>query len=207
MAEEDIYDIPKITTLQKRYYPMATHGATLQLGMLPVDAFNKSIIIGGNYTYFLSEFTSWEVVNALYAINMETDLRKDLAVVKPDINGNNKAYLDYVNYFITSNIVYTPLYSKNLLFNASIVHSETSFLLGGGMASFQFAGIQPMVSGGLILKFFLGQKTTLKFDFRQHVYFGKAGANGFLSMIGGLEFRFGKEYVPEKKAETLDEIL
>ena len=206
-ADDDIYDVPKISTLQKRFYPFVSNGATFELGFLPIDAFNKSLVVGLSYTYYLSEFTAWEIVNANFASNMPTDLRNDLQGIKPDLTGANRPYLDYINYFATTNLIYTPLYSKYLLFNASLLHGETSFLLGGGAAGFRYSGVHPLVSGGLILKFFLSRQTSLKFDFRELVHFDKTGANGILSIVLGFEFRFGKGLDNKKIQVSEDEIL
>lgn len=206
-AADDLYEVPRLVALQNRAYPSINHGFTFGLGYLPADAFNKAFLAGASYTYNFSDFTAWEVVNFNYAMNIETDIKKDLAAIAIGVTGQNKPWLDYVNYLVSTSLIYTPFYSKNLLFNSAIVHSETSFLLGAGGAKFEFAGMKPIVTGGLIWKFFLGERTSLKFDFREHVYFDATGANGIFSMIIGLGYQMGSLPEKPKTPEGGDEIL
>lgn len=209
IAKDDVEvaEAPKLVALQKRFYPFINHGLTFQAGFLPLDAFNKSVVVGASYSYYLSEFTTWEVANFNYAFNVATDLKRELELLNLGISGANKPYLDYVNYYLTTNILYTPFYTKNLLFNRSLLHGETSFLAGAGAAKFEFAGFHPLVSAGMIIKFFMGQRTSLKFDFRENVYFDSSGINGLLSLIIGLEYKFGEGPDTPKVVEKVDEVL
>ncbi|PIU01322.1 MAG: hypothetical protein COT74_02130 [Bdellovibrionales bacterium CG10_big_fil_rev_8_21_14_0_10_45_34] len=191
-ANSDVYDLPKLVAVQNRAYLPADH-LTVQAGYLPIDAFNKAVITGLSYTYQFSEFTAWEIINANYAFNVETDLKGDLRSIVPNLEvlGERNSFLDYINWYATTNFIYTPLYNKSLLFNKGVVHSETSFLVGAGVGQFQFGGMRPLVSLGLISRYFLSESTSLKFDVREHIYVDDAGVNGILSLIVGFAFNTG----------------
>ncbi|MBK8202686.1 MAG: hypothetical protein IPK68_10355 [Bdellovibrionales bacterium] len=136
------YDLPKVVAVQNRTY-FLNHDLTAQLGWLPSDAFNKGYTIGLSYTTFFSDYLGWEVVNANYSFNSETNLKKDLlnnfgaAVENVGFDG----VLDFVTYYFTTNIVYTPLYTK-----ASFL---TNISLGGRSALFLELGVLTSMRAGL----------------------------------------------------------
>lgn len=189
----DIYAIPKVVAVQNRTYPFIQNGLSFQLGFAPLDAFNKSFLAGISYSYSLSEFTSWEVVNLMNCFNIETDLKSQLlGIANLQTLGSKTAFLDYANWMVTTGFVYTPMYNKSLLFNRSIVHSEFSFVVDAGAIKFQFAGNRPTFGGGLIMRFFLSQNSSLKFDFRNHLYFNDDGMGNILGLVVGYHWQFGQ---------------
>ena len=187
----DIYAIPKVVAVQNRTYPFVLNGLSFQLGYAPLDAFNKSLLAGASYTYSLSEFTSWEVLNFLNCFNVETDLKSQLQALNLQALGAKISFLDYANWILTTGFIYTPLYNKSLLFNRSIVHSEFSFVIDAGTIKFQFAGNRPAFGGGLIMRFFLSPTSSLKFDFRNHLYFNDDGMGNILGLVVGYHWQFG----------------
>ena len=187
----DIYAIPKVVAVQNRTYPFVQNGLSFQLGYAPLDAFNKSLLAGVSYTYSLSEFTSWEVLNFMNCFNVETDLKSQLEALNLQTLGAKISFLDYANWILTTGFVYTPLYNKSLLFNRSIVHSEFSFVLDAGTIKFEFAGNRPAFGGGLIMRFFLSPTSSLKFDFRNHLYFNDDGMGNILGLVVGYHWQFG----------------
>jgi outer membrane beta-barrel protein len=188
--QQDPFDLPKLVALQNRAY-LVNRALNFQLGYLPSDAFNKGVIIGASYAYYFTDFAAWEIVNANYSFNMPTDIKRDLESLNVGVSGRNAPYLDYVNWYATTGLVYTPLYNKSLLFNKSVVYGETSFVVAAGPAKFEFAGIRPIVGGGLILQFFLDKTSSLKFDFRNYVYFNQTGAQSFLHLAVGYSMQLG----------------
>lgn len=188
----DVYDIPKSVAVQNRAYTNGSSGLTFQMGYLPLDAFNKSFVVGAAYTYNLSDYTSWEVFNFNNAFNVETDLKTQLLGLNLGVQGNTTSWLDYVNWYVTTGLLYTPFYNKSLMFNKTVLHNEFTFVLDAGTAKFEFyKGYRPVFGGGLILRYFLGQKTSLKFDFREQIYFGDTATNGMLSLIIGFQYQMG----------------
>jgi outer membrane beta-barrel protein len=200
------YDLPKVVAVQNRTY-FLNHDLTAQLGWLPSDAFNKGYTVGLSYTTFFSDYLGWEVVNANYSFNSETNLKKDLlnnfgaAVENVGFDG----VLDFVTYYFTTNIVYTPLYTKSLLFNKHITRGEVSFVFGAGGANFDASGIRTLINAGLYLRFFTKADTSWKFDFRDFLYFEKSlGAVNSMSLMVGYSMQLGKPPVRPLSSEEID---
>jgi outer membrane beta-barrel protein len=192
-ANPDAYDIPKLVAVQKRAFQSSHNGLTLEMGYLPIDAFNKGFILGAAYSYSLSDYTSWEVLNFVNSFNIETAIKGDLEALKVGVTGANTPWLDYVDYYATTGLTYTPLYNKSLLFNKTVLQNDFTFVLDAGAAKFHFGGMNPVFGGGLILRYYLSPSSSLKFDFREQLFFTSAGSNGVLSLILGYCFQFGSE--------------
>jgi outer membrane beta-barrel protein len=197
---EDVYTLPKLVAVQSRQY-YVNHDLTFQVGYLPMDSFNKSVVLGGSYTYYLSDFLAWEVINANYAINQDTGLKDQL---RDEFNADTGDILDYPTYYATTSLLYTPLYNKSLLFNKSLVFSDISFVFGGGMMNYDAQGAGGVVQIGAIFRFFTAPNQSIKFDFRTLIPMGFSEARVNLSIIIGYSFQLGappkgfKEYKPTK---------
>ncbi len=74
---QDIYTVPKLVAIQNRNYNVNQNLSVL-LGYLPSDSFTKGITAGAAYTYYFSDFTAWEVLNAQYVFAQDTGLKRDL---------------------------------------------------------------------------------------------------------------------------------
>jgi len=119
------YNLPKVVAVQNRPYYL-NKDLTLQLGTLPSDAFNKGFTAGLSYTHFFSDYFAWEVINTNYNFNVKTDLRGDVEKLGPVVVKNNgfEGLLDYIVAYATTNLVYTPLYTKSLLFNKTVIQKQ-----------------------------------------------------------------------------------
>jgi outer membrane beta-barrel protein len=197
---EDVYTLPKLVAVQSRQY-YVNHDLTFHAGYLPMDSFNKSVVLGGSYTYYLSDFLAWEVANFNYAMNQDTGLKDQL---RDEFNADTGDILDYPNYYVTTSLVYTPLYNKSLLFNKNLVFSDISFVFGGGMMKYDFQGNGGVVQIGAIFRFFTAPSQSIKFDFRTVIPMGFNEARVNLSIIIGYSWQLGdppkgfKEYKPAK---------
>lgn len=209
---ENLYDLPKVVAVQNRTYYL-NHDINMQIGYLPSDAFNKGYTVGGSYTYFFSDYLGWEVVNANYSFNSETRLKKDLlenfqaSVANVGFGG----VLDYIQWYALTSLVYTPLYTKSLLFNKTVVRGETSFVFGAGGAQFKATGMRPLISAGLYLRFFTRPDRSWRFDLRNNVYFEDSlGAVNTVSLMVGYSMQLGgnkpKNSQPINPAEINDEL-
>jgi outer membrane beta-barrel protein len=138
----------------------------MQTTFLATDPYYKYLSVGGSYTHTFDNFWGWEVLNGAFAFSFQSGLTNDL------INNFrvNPTLIDSLQYYGTSNITMSPFYVKNLLFNSSTVYSEITFVMGAGAADFVYGGIQPTIDAGIIIRYFLGPKTSLKFDFRDYVF-------------------------------------
>ncbi len=182
----DIYDVPKVETVALRKYEVRDE-FTIQAGFFPKGAYSKYLAGGGSYTHSFSDFTSWEVANGLYAYELVAGLKKQLI---SDYFADPASFA-VLKYTVTSNLVFTPIYTKNLLFNSSIVYSQFSFVTGAGFSGFNIASI-PVIDVGLIMRFFVSQTKFLKFDFRYYKYLtSNTAITDNFTLIGGLSFNLG----------------
>ena len=186
------YNLPKVVAVQNRPY-FVNKDLTFQLGFLPSDPFNKGLTTGLTYTHYFKDYLAWEIVNINYNSNVETRLKGDVEKLNVDIkNESLNGQLDYMVYYIASNLVYTPIYSKNLLFNSKIIHGEISFTAGGGITKLKNNGTKPLVMVGGYLRFFSQPSRSWKFDFRNNIYFDeRTGAINAWSFGIGYSMQLG----------------
>ncbi len=186
MAHADVYDLPATELVMNKKYHIANEG-TFGLGYLPVGAFNKYLAVGGSYTHLFNDVHGWEVANILYTVEMQAALKQDLIA---GYGGRSEDFA-VLKFLATTNYIYSPFYTKSLLFNSSIVHSQLSFLAGGGVANYSIL-TAPAVDVGIIQKFFLGEKTSLKLDFRYYTFFStQKTVRNHITMMAGISYNFG----------------
>lgn len=186
VARADVYDLPATEIVMNKKYRLMDE-MTGEIGYLPVGAFNKYAVAGLSYTHLFSDSQGWEVLNAMYAMELQASLKKDL------IAGFGAKASDFavLRVLATTNYVFSPFYTKSLLFNSRIVHSQLSFVIGGGMADFTIL-TAPAVDVGLIQRFFLGRKTSLKLDFRYYAFFSEQKTvRNHITLVAGWAYNFG----------------
>jgi len=184
LAAADVYDLPKVVAVQKRKYVLNDE-IVPQVTYLPLDALYKYVAPGLVYTHYFSDFAGWEVINGNYAFKQSTDLLDTIKAAQFDITSK----LHVLDWYVSSNFVYTPLYTKSLLFNRSIVYGEISFVGGPVYGNFD-EGNKTGFDTGLILRFYTGQRTSLRFDFRDYLFLG-SGAVNHIALTLGLAVNFG----------------
>jgi outer membrane beta-barrel protein len=162
----DIFDVPKPTTVMNQKYKTQDE-LNLQLSYLPVGAINKYAAVGGSYWKYLTPNHVWEILNFQYGIELEAQLKKDLK--RPPFNAKDSD-LPVLQFLATTNYIFSPFYSKSVLLNKSIVHSQLAFVGGGGIAQFSTETI-PVADLGLSQRFFYGKNSSFKFDVRYYAFF------------------------------------
>lgn len=186
VSKADVYDLPKAETVMNKKYRLMDE-ATFGLGYLPVGAFNKYALVNASYTHLFNDVHGWEVINANYAIELQASLKKQLI----DEYGGEESSFAVLKYLATTNYVFSPFYSKSVLFNSSIVHSQLSFLIGGGVANYSIL-TAPAIDVGLIQRFFVGEDTSFKFDFRYYTFLSNnKTVRNHISIVVGMAFNFG----------------
>lgn len=186
VAQADVYDLPATEIVMNKKYRLMNE-MTGEVGYLPVGAFNKYAVAGLSYTHLFSDSQGWEVLNAMYAMEMQASLKKDL------IEGFGAKASDFavLRVLATTNYVFSPFYTKSLLFNSRVVYSQLSFVAGGGIADLTIL-TAPVVDLGLIQRFFLSRKTSLKLDFRYYAFFSEQKTvRNHITLVAGLAFNFG----------------
>jgi outer membrane beta-barrel protein len=178
-------ETPKVIAVQNRSYFLGDE-FTVQAGYLPLDSFTKYLAFGATYAHFFSDFLGWEVVNGQYAQALDTGLRSDLTTNF----GATALKGDVLQYYATTNLIYTPLYNKNLLFNKSVVEGETSLVGGVGFSKFD-SGNANTFDLGIIFRFLLSKNSALKLDIRNYLYISTLDTKNNLMLILGYSYTFG----------------
>lgn len=180
--------LPQLIATQERPYKLSNE-LTTQAGYLPMDSFTKYFAVGAAFTHYYSDFLGWEIANANFAWSAPSGLEQELNNnYTVEIEAEDK--FDVLNYYVSSNVVFTPLYTKSLLFDEKIVYGEVAFVAGPSLSKFDKAGFVGGVNVGAFLRFMLGTQTSLKIDVREHVYFsGRTKQN--LMLVLGLAYNFG----------------
>lgn len=182
-----ILETPKIMAVEPRLFN-PRYDVTAQLSVLPIDAFYKGYSLGVSYTHSLNSVWSWEVVN----LNLNSKSDTGLAQKLEALSVAPKGFLDHVAWYITTSAVYTPIYSKNLIFNESIRHGNLSFVVSGGMVAFSSQESSPLIGGGAIYRVFHSPNYSSKFDFRLYTHLAQGKSSDLIMMLTyGLSFELG----------------
>ena len=193
-AEKEVYAI------QERIFH-AHHEIGLDLGYIPDDDFYELYPVGLNYTFNFNEHLSWEVARALWVLNDEKDLKKNL-----ETNfGAAPTKFTKTKYMLHSHLVLKPLYGKDAIWNRGIINHETFFFLGGGMVHYarqadSFSENAPSVSLGFGIKYFLNKHLFLNIRVQNLTNFKEENTENNLWFGIDLGFRFN--LTPRKRQES-----
>jgi len=186
----DPYELPTVVAVEGRQYKVK-YDLTPVLGAYPLDAFNKSYIVGLGYTHFFKPHWGWEILNFHWARNSDSGLKRTLL---DGFNVRPTGILDYVDWVAMSSFVYTPIYAKNLFFNRKLVHSDLSLVATTGVFHFQSGDRAMGFGGGFISRFFWTQRTSFKFDARLlHHLANDKNSNSVVMLMLGVSFQLGSE--------------
>lgn len=184
----DVYDRPKIEPVMSKKYSLRSE-VTGELGYLPVGAFSKYWAYGASYTHQYNVIHAWEVLHIFGTQEVQQGLKKEL-IASYGASDNDFSVLKTV---MSSNYIYSPFYTKSLLFNADVVHSQFSLLAGVGYATFSNT-TAPLANVGLIQKFFFGDRSSIKFDFRLYNFMtNKDVGRNYISLMLGYSYGMGSE--------------
>jgi outer membrane beta-barrel protein len=180
--------------IQNRKFDMGSE-FTLQLGVLPLDAFYKGITGSGRYTLHLTDFHAWEIGAGTFSFNIETDLRRQLRenfAVQPDQRG-----LEQIYGYVETNYVIKPIYGKSSLFNRFLIYNELYFTIGGAIGIWTDLSVRPGPGYGAGIRFFILDWLSIRFDMRHYVLLNgllfidpNARLENLLYVGGGVSFNF-----------------
>ncbi|HRK08070.1 MAG TPA: hypothetical protein PLZ57_09905 [Pseudobdellovibrionaceae bacterium] len=166
----DVFDLPQAVAIQGREN-VIDQSLALNVGHIPTDSFNRGFPVSLAYTYYFKPYLGWEVVHFAYNFNQETKLKSDFLALNVAVeNIGFGGVLDYPKNIISSGLVYTPLYSKSLLYNRLLVFSETSLYIGGGSLVLNQVGHTPMLALGIQGRLYLSPKSAFRWYLREYVF-------------------------------------
>jgi outer membrane beta-barrel protein len=138
------------------------HELTAWGGYYVSDLFDGTYIVGGAYTYHMTEDFAVEATGAYtkYTSAGGPELERTFAVLQ----GKEQPVAIF-----EALLVWAPLHAKMRVFADSILHFDLYLDAGAGLVdSALLTGVAG--TGGLGLKFFMGKATAFRIDFRDHVY-------------------------------------
>ena len=160
-----------VVVQNRKYKP--THEFTANFGVLPLDAFAKGITLSGGYTLHFSPKIAWEVAQFSYSFQVETDLNDKLSSF--DLRSTPFELLDY---YLSSNVVFKPLYWKGSWLNSGLTHGELFFTGGLSYGWFTRSSL-PGASVGMGFRLFGSELLSFRFDTRYLLFASGLGEGEF----------------------------
>jgi outer membrane beta-barrel protein len=148
------------------------HEISANGGYYVSDLFSGTYVVGGSYTYHMTEETAVEASFSFTHANAD--------FVRAVEDGRVTVLEDVYApiYFATAALLWYPLHGK-LRMGGSIVHFDVSLLAGAGVVSSQTSrGVAGV--GGMGFKLFAGKAVAFRLDVRDHVYREELLGEGFI---------------------------
>ena len=138
------------------------------VGVLPMDAFTKGITGSGAYTLHFNDVIAWEVAQFFYSFPTETELKDELRAfdLKP-------TPFERIEQFVTSNVLFKPLYWKGAWLNQTLTYGEMYLAAGGGYGWLSRTE-RPVVDAGVGFRFYFGDLVSTRLDVRHLSFFNDA---------------------------------
>jgi outer membrane beta-barrel protein len=155
--------LPGLAVQSRRH--TQTPECTAAVGVLPLDAFEKGLTVSGAYTLHFTDVFAWEVAHFFWSFPLETDLRDELNAF--DIEPTP---FERVEYFLTTNFVFKPLYWKGAWLNDGLAFGELMFLVGGGYG-WMTRSERPVADIGVAYRLYVSESVSLRLDVRDHAFF------------------------------------
>ena len=144
-SEPGALDTVPIEALET-YKNQQSHLFGLSGGIYPFDPYHFNFSASAFYTYYFGRTWGWEILNGTYAFGVRKDLMDQLAA---EFGKSAEDRTEQIEYIISSNLSYTLLYGKNILFDTFIRHYRVSFLFGPGVINTSQHEIAPSANFGL----------------------------------------------------------
>jgi outer membrane beta-barrel protein len=185
-SADEAQEAGRLVAIQQRKFRLAHE---LELGGMfePLDAFTKGVALEGSYTLHLDDAWSWEVLRGGYVARLDTGLHAQLL----NEFGVEPTKFESLQYYVSSNILYAPLYGKFALRNASVVHVEAFLVAGGALGRFSsvYAAAPEL---GVGVRVFLSRALSVRFDARDAYFLGRRlDQNNKLFLSLGLSLNLG----------------
>ena len=191
--------MPLISAVQKRPNQLSNE-LSGHFSYLPLDHFNTFFAVGLSYTHWFNDYLGWEIGNLNYAQNSPTGLNDYLV----GTYGANPETFDVIQYYGTSNIIYSPLFMKHLFKSQSIVWGDLSVVGGAGMVRLEKNGNVAAFDFGGMVRFFSGPHWIYRLDIRQYL-FASAVVKPNMAITFGVSYNIGKGEVNVVQAPEEEE--
>lgn len=159
----DLENPGSVSAIQERPFRMV-HELDLSFGVLPADAFYVGLYGQVGYTAHFSDTIAWQIGRAAYNYAARTGLRKELETkynVLPTTS-------EEVQFFLGSDLIWTPLHLKFALLNRLVLHGEVFFIVGATVFKFTNT-FRPAVNLGIGARVVLTQNVSLRLDVSDNV--------------------------------------
>jgi len=168
-AHADDGALPSMAVQNRRHG--GTHEFTAAVGTLPLDAFTKGLTVSAAYSLHFDELFAWEVAQFFYSFPVETDLKGELGVY--DLRPTP---FERVEYYVTTNFVFKPLYWKGAWLNSALSYGELLLLLGGGYG-WMTQSSRPVVDVGVATRIYASDWASLRLDVRGLTFVNEESAH------------------------------
>ncbi len=185
-SDEDEGQGLRTLAVQNRQHTMA-HEFSAWIGTLPLDAFTKGLTFTGAYTLHFNDLFAWEIGQFTYSYGIDTDLKADLGNL-PQPAGPTP--FETVKYFVTSSLLFKPVYGKMALLNRALIYGEVFFLIGGGYGWMTISNrtVLDVGAGGRI---YVGKYVSFRIDLRDYMFVTEDDLHNELWIALGICLSFG----------------
>lgn len=161
---EDIQNPGTVSAVQERLYRM-NHELSFSVGVLPLDAFYKGLMLQVGYTAHFTDTFAWQVGRGFYSINFATGLKNQLITSF----GASPVDFDEVQYGVGSDVIWSPIYGKISWLNNSVSHFEIFGILGATVMRLSRAGFRPAINIGIGGRIFTSKVVSFRLDVTDNV--------------------------------------
>lgn len=184
---------PALCAIQQRKFELA-HEFALLAGSLPANPYYKGLTGSLGYTLHFDETVAWEIVQATYSYNLETNLKKQLLRTFFQKETSPPA-LPQVAWYVSSRAVLKPLYGKQAFLGGSVVHVEGYMLAGPALVALTGAATSLTfgVDWCIGARIWFSQVASFRVELGQLLYRSDGAVAQALHVSGGLAFNLGSD--------------
>jgi len=176
-------DTGAVEAIQNRTYHLGQE-FEFSISVLPYDAFYKAIAPEFAYTVHFTDDVAWEVVRVGYAQRFDTNLKSQLLSL-----GTQPTSFEEINLFLSSDVMWSPIYAKMALANKAVIYGEVYGVLGGGAYNTTQTW-RPAPNIGLGGRLFLSKLVSLRLEVRESILI-ESSLPSVVDINLGLSVNFG----------------
>jgi outer membrane beta-barrel protein len=176
-------DTGEVSAIQNRTYHLGQE-FEFSVSVLPYDAFYKAVAPEISYTVHFTDSFAWEAVRFGYAQRFDTNLKTQLLSL-----GTQPTAFEEVNLFLSSDLMWSPIYAKMALINKAVIYGELYGVVGGGAYNTTQAW-RPAPNIGLGGRLFLSRVVSLRLEVREALLI-ESSLPSVVDINLGLSINFG----------------